>query len=247
MPTDTATDTAIKWAERVLAPLHRYHRFAVEGLEHIPSSGGVLLAVSHSMATYDGFLLGLEIHRQRGRLMAALGDDLLFKIPGTRQMSQALGIFPASPNAGLKLLSDGHLLGVAPGGMQEALRSYNSRYQVKWRQRRGFIRLAIRAQVPIVLSACPAADDLYDVYPSALTDQLYQRFRLPLPILRGLGPTLLPRPIQLTHHLSEPIAPPKYDAAGVEHPDSALEKLVDKHHAAVLQRMERLISEARQG
>ena len=33
--------------------------------------------------------------------------------------------------------------------------------------------------------------------------------RMPLPMLRGLGPTLLPRPIKLTHEISMPIFPPK--------------------------------------
>ena len=61
---------------------------------------------------------------------------------------------------------------------------------------------------PVVLAACPRADDVFTVYKNALTKQVYRALRVPLPVVRGIGPTLLPRPIPLTHFLSAPIEPP---------------------------------------
>ena len=52
----------------------------MEGIDSFPESGPVLLVTNHSLATYDGFLLGLEILNTKGRLSRGLGDDLLFKI-----------------------------------------------------------------------------------------------------------------------------------------------------------------------
>ena len=71
------------------------------------------------------------------------------------------------------------------------------------------VPITIEAQAPIILAACPAADDLYTLYDNMFTRFVYKKLRMPLPMLRGLGPTLLPRPIKLTHEISMPIFPPK--------------------------------------
>ena len=91
---------AIQRVRRVLEPLARYHRFSVQGLEHIPATGPALLAVHHTFATYDGFLLAGAIYDGTGRLPAGLGDDRIFDIPWLRDLARSVGIVPASPKAG---------------------------------------------------------------------------------------------------------------------------------------------------
>lgn len=198
---------------RILTPLARYHRHSVNGLEHIPTEGAALLVVNHSLATYDGFLFGGRVYEHTGRLPTALGDDMLFRVPGVADWVRSAGIRPASPGAGRRLLEEGNLLFVAPGGMWESLRPSRERYTVRWSQRKGFCRLALQAGVPLIVAACPAADDIYRIRASQLTDSIYRRFKAPLPIARGIGPTLLPRPVQLTHTIAPPIIPPPYDPA----------------------------------
>lgn len=210
-PAPLITPRAVENFRRILEPLARYHRHSVEGLEHVPMSGGALLVVHHSLATYDGLLLGGEIHEHTGRLPTALGDDKLFALPRLAEWSRAAGIRPASPTAGMEILAEGHLMFVAPGGMWESLRPSRERYSVRWSSRKGFCRLALRAGVPLILSACPAADDIYRVRASRLTDGVYRRLKVPLPIARGLGPTLIPRPVKLTHYVAPPLVPPPHD------------------------------------
>jgi 1-acyl-sn-glycerol-3-phosphate acyltransferase len=214
--TPIASPTTLRRARRILAPLARYHRFTVEGLENLPLTGPVLLAVHHSLATYDGFLIGSAIYEGTGRLPRGLGDDRIFQIPGLGALARDIGIVPASPEAGERLLREGHVLGVAPGGMWESLRPRDERRQSRWDNRKGFARLALRTGAPLVMAACPAADDLYTVYPNPLTDRVYRRVHLPVPIVRGIGPTVLPRPIKLTAYLSRPLFPPAYDPAHEE-------------------------------
>lgn len=201
----------VRSARRLLQPLARYHRFAIEGLEHIPREGPCLLVVHHSLATYDGFLLGAAIWDGTGRLPRGLGDDRIFQIPGLRDFALRIGLLPASPQAGERILRAGEVLGVAPGGMWESLRPRTERRRSRWEGRRGFARLALRTGAPMVMAACPAADDLYKVYPSRLTDAAYRHLHLPIPIARGRGPTLLPRPLPLTAYLSAPLVPPAWD------------------------------------
>jgi 1-acyl-sn-glycerol-3-phosphate acyltransferase len=232
---DTATPGAVQVFRATLEPLRRYHRYRAEGLENVPRTGGALIAVHHSFATYDGLLLGTSIYDATGRLPTALGDDLLFRIPWLARACRNSGIHPASPAEGERLLRDGHLLFVAPGGMREALRPSNQRYQVKWDRRKGFARLALRAGVPIIPAACPASDDVFRVYESRVTKIAYRRLKIPVPLVRGVGPTALPRPVRLVHYIGTPIVPPVWD------PDRE-DAQVDTLHAAATAAMIALLA-----
>lgn len=216
--------------DRLLSPLAALHRFRLEGAEHVPRAGACLLVVHHTLATYDGFLLGRAIHQATGRVPRGLGDDTIFKIPRLNRFALGVGLVPASPDAGERLLREGHLLGVAPGGMWEALRPKSERRTSRWGERRGFVRLALRTGAPILCGAVPRADDLFTVYPSRITDAVYQRHHLPLPVLRGLGPTILPRPLGLTGYLAPLIQPPVWDA---DREDEQVEALYTEAAAAM--------------
>lgn len=186
--------------------LRMYHRHEVVGLENIPEKGGGLIVVNHSLATYDIVLLWAAIYEQTGRLTRGLVDRLFYKVPGVGPFITGLGVAEGSPLNAARLLKSGELVCVAPGGMREALRPSSHRYKIDWGSRKGFARLAAEQGVPIILAACPRADELYDVFPSPLTRWAYERLKIPLFFARGVGPTPIPRPIKLTHYLSKPMA-----------------------------------------
>lgn len=234
---DPAGRDVLEVLRPVVEAVQRYHRHEVLGLENVPKTGGVLFAVNHSFATYDGILLGKELI-DHGRVPSALGDDLIFRTPRLRRWARTLGIVPASHDHGEELLRRGRLVMVAPGGMREALRPSDERYRIRWDRRKGFVRLALRAGVPLQLAACPDADRLYHVYENALTKVAYQRFHVPVPLLRGWGPTLIPRPVRLVHVVSELLHPEPIDEA-------RFEEQVDDWHATVVARMNELMDEGR--
>ncbi len=198
-------------AKAALLPLQRWHGHRVEGLEHIPREGPALVVVHHTLATYDAFLFGMAVFDTVDRPLRGLGDDQLFRLPGVRDWLHDMGIRPASPGAALALLRRGDLVFVAPGGMREALRPREARYRTRWEDRFGFVRLALRARVPVILAATPAADRIYSVFANPITDLVYEQLHLPLVVARGLGPTALPRPVRLTTYVAPPIAPPDID------------------------------------
>ncbi len=225
----------VQWARRLFEPLAHYHRFRAEGLDPFPRTGPCLLVVHHSLATYDGFLLGGSVWDTTGRLPRGLGDDRIFQIPGLGELARRVGILPASPQAGEQILRAGEVLAVAPGGMWESLRPRGERRRSRWEGRRGFARLALRTGSPIVMAACPAADDIFTVYASRLTDGVYRHWHLPLPFVRGLGPTLAPRPVRLTAYFSPPLVPPAWDP---EHEEAQVTQL----HAVASARMAELLA-----
>jgi hypothetical protein len=221
----------------VLDRLRSRHSYKVTGLSNIPE-GPCLIVVNHSLATYDVMLLMQEIFERLGRYPRGLGDKRLFQVPGVAQLVSYLGGVMASHGAGERLLDEGLLVVVAPGGMKEALRPKEERYQVRWSDRKGFVRLALRTGAPLVMAACPKADELYDVVESDLTRRIYDQFHLPVPILRGVGPGgLLPRKVRLSHILSEPIAPPEVDLTD----QSEFDKAVDSLHAECTRIMSELL------
>jgi 1-acyl-sn-glycerol-3-phosphate acyltransferase len=229
----------------LFGPLMRYHRFRVEGFEHLPSEGRALVIGTHAAVTYDLILVLIDVQQRTGRVIHGLADDLLFEAPILRstigRLGRGVGSAPASPASARDMLNRDRIVGVAPGGMWEALRPRTQRHQVRWERRRGFVRLALETRAPIVLSTCPRSDLVYDVYPSRLTDAVYRRFKLPLPLMRGVGPTWLPRPEPLTHYLAAPIPAPaiagaRATDAEVDAFHTVLRTAVDAHIAACCRR-----------
>jgi 1-acyl-sn-glycerol-3-phosphate acyltransferase len=217
-----------------LAPLAAYHRFKVAGAEHLPRSGAALLAVTHSAATYETILIVRELYRATGRIVRGLGDRAWFKVPVLGASMRKSGFINASYEAARPLLLAGEIVGTPPGGMNEALRTAKERFQVRWAGRKGFVRLALTTGTPVVLGACPAADLIYTVHPSRLTDWGYRRWKLPFFVMNGVGPTLVPRPIALCYHLAPPI-----EVTRIDSPSAAT---VDELHALVSRKMAELIA-----
>ena len=119
--------------------------------------------------------------------------------------------------------------------MREAIRDSTDRYQLYWRKRKGFARLATKAQSPIVLAACPRADDIYQIRKSRFTRSMYKYLKLPAPVATGIGPTMFPKPVPLTHVLSDPIMPPPHDCD---------DETIHRFHHILRQKMERLMERA---
>jgi 1-acyl-sn-glycerol-3-phosphate acyltransferase len=237
---DPTRESLHPWLKRMghkgFWPIRLYHRYNVVGLENIPRTGRAIMAVSHSFATYDGFLLAMAIYEATGRLPAGLGDNLIFKIPGLAYFAETVGIHPANHENGESLLDNERLLALAPGGMREALRPSSERYQIRWDRRKGFVRLSIKTNSPIILAACPAADDLYSIYEWSGTKVGYKQMKVPVPLFRGLGLSLIPRPVKLTHAISPPLHPPVYD-------ESCFDEQVDEFHAQIVETMKMLMAE----
>ncbi len=228
---------AFKAVELVLRTLSDYHQHRTVGLAHVPKSGPALLVFNHSLATYDPLLSQIPIYDELQRLLWGVVDRLMFRTPGLGRILHDIGLSDGTREHAVDLLARGELLGVAPGGMREALRDRRRKYQVDWKGRTGFVRVSVLSGAPVILGASPRSDDIFTVYENPVTPWIYSRLRLPAPLFRGLGPTPLPRPIKLTRFFSEPIPPP----AGKE---KVTEEEIVRHHAYLQDRMNTLMRQA---
>ncbi|HEU5056678.1 MAG TPA: lysophospholipid acyltransferase family protein [Kofleriaceae bacterium] len=238
LTTDRTSSPVFKTGLAALRRLGDYHQYRAYGLEKLLSTeGGLLVACNHSFATYDAVLLALAGYDISGRWFHAMADRLFFRIPVVSSFFTTMGFVEGTRATATELLMRGEVLGVLPGGMREALRPTDQRYTIDWRKRHGFVWLSMTTGTPIALAACPRADDIFSLLPNPVTPFVYDRFRLPLAVFRGRGPTPLPRPIPLHHLVSEPIHPPVA-------PDQVTERDVLAHHAHLTDRMNALMRAA---
>ena len=222
----------------VVEALRSYHQHEVYGLDHVPLRGPAIVATNHSLATYDIVLLMAAIYQHNHRISRSLIDRAFYVFPGLGELMERLGGIVGSPDNASTLLNNGEIICLAPGGMHESLRPSTERYKVYWERRRGFAKLAIETGAPIILAACPRADDIFKVYESSITKWVYEKFRLPFFLARGLGPTPLPRPVKLVHYLSKPMYPPK------KSDDPAVfKRQVYNFHRRLVQKMTALLSQ----
>jgi 1-acyl-sn-glycerol-3-phosphate acyltransferase len=131
-----------------------YFRGEVNGLENIPADGPVLLVGNHSGGTYiaDTFVFAQAFYDHFGaeREFHQLAHDLVFKVPGIRALLQPYGTVPASPDNMRSALARDAALLVYPGGDHESYRASWRSAEIDFAHRKGFVRLALELDVPIV-------------------------------------------------------------------------------------------------
>ena len=131
----------------------RYFDAEVRGVERLPS-GPVLLVGNHSggSLTPDTAALIAAWYRARGLddPLLLLGADPVFAIPGFKTLVRKVGLIPASHGNAERALAQGASVLVYPGGAHEAYRPWRDRNRLAFDGRHGFVRLALRAGVPVV-------------------------------------------------------------------------------------------------
>jgi 1-acyl-sn-glycerol-3-phosphate acyltransferase len=192
-----------------LAPLRHALNPFFRGVESLPLTGPILFVGNHTLfGVLDvGFLFG-EIFVRRGLYVRGLGDHLHFEVPGWANLVRKLGVVEGTPENCAELFRRKESVLVFPGGGREVAKRKGELYKLKWENRMGFARLAIRHGVPIVPFASVGVEDAFDIVldgdeilERTPLGQVFDRFGLRRnvmwPIVKGLGPTPLPRPERL--------------------------------------------------
>src|SRR5437763_2069382 len=130
-----------------------WFRGEVRGLGNIPEEGAVLLVGNHSGGnlTPDTGVFTLAFNAYFGveRPFYQLAHNLVLSMPGLSFLRK-FGTVAASPSNAEQALSSGAALLVYPGGDYEVHRPIWERHKVDFNRRKGFIRLALEHNVPLV-------------------------------------------------------------------------------------------------
>jgi 1-acyl-sn-glycerol-3-phosphate acyltransferase len=203
----------IERLERWLRPLSTWFRTEVEGAEHLPA-GGALLVSNHGPMGFDATELVFGVYRQTGRMPRGLAEWNFFRVPFVKSLLERAGHLAGTRENAVTALQGGDLVLVYPGGAREALKGERQRYQLIWEKARGFVKVALRAGVPIVPVAGIGVDDYYKVLrePEDMAETPLGKLitgalghsKYAFPALLGLGP--VPLPTKLRFVIGEPIS-----------------------------------------
>lgn len=227
------TDTDRRIIDALIAPPRAWFSPRFYGMENFPLEGPVLLVGNHSLAGgTDAPLLAHEILVRHDRLVRGLAENVLIDVPGLRDVLHRWGIVRGNRRNCTTLLEQGEAVAVFPGGGREAMRGKGQKYQLMWEGRTGFAKMAIATGAPIVPIAMVGGDDVFDIvfdgdhpvmFPlRKAVEGLGLRSTLTPPLIRGLGPTLVPKPERFYFSLGTPIDTgawrdiPDTDAAATE-------------------------------
>lgn len=240
---------------RALGPAY-FHARTLD-VENVPPEGPVLLVGNHNggIVTIDSFLAAIAIAdaHGEGRAPFALGHDFLFDDPVLRRYAGRLGILRACHESACVALRAGRSVLVYPGSDWDAFRPFRDRNRVVLAGRKGFLRLALREQVPIVpvISAGSHAQFIVlargerlaritHVHRLARTDVLPLVFSLPWGLTSGFLP-YIPLPARITIAFGEPIRWPDLPASAADDP-SALARCYSEVEARMQSILDRLVA-----
>lgn len=223
---DGPSTAALDRAGRFLRPLLAAFDPCFVGLDRVPRSGGNVFVGNHTMiGMLDYAILYIELYRRLGVTLWSLADHFHFTVPLWRDLLLANGTFDGTHENCAAVLARGGNLVVFPGGAREVTRRSGEQNTLLWGDRSGFARMAMANDASIVPVAFVGGDDWYRIVydtnrilGTRLGDAVDARFRrhgmnidgyVPS-IIRGIGPTLLPRPERLYYWFGDPIDPAEF-------------------------------------
>lgn len=177
----------------------RYFDATMDHADRLPATGGALLVGNHAMTGLDGFVLGALVGKETGRYVRFLGERNLWRIPLLGPVLDALGAVPGEREVAVKMLQEGELVGVYPGGIDDSWKITDThRYRLQWGDRRGFAKVAMAAGVPILPVAAHGIDGMYDVVARErwVGRRLLGSSRYDLPLALGWKGTPIPKPVR---------------------------------------------------
>lgn len=232
-------------APKVKRLFQKWFGLSIEGMDVLPSgpflgvgnhSGGVMIP--------DTIAWLAEYHSASPKqpLLTLAHPAIFSAYPNrlTRYMSR-LGAIRADARMALQALRSGYSVQVYPGGDNDACRSYLKRNKIVFANRTAYVKLAKKADVPIVPVVAIGAHEvfcvLWDGVPLAKLLGLDRRFGLkafplslclPWGVWLGPHPGFLPLPVKISLRVLEPIQPQGSVEEIDEHVRQAMQTALDE-------------------
>lgn len=214
---------SIRRLARITALQRWYFAPTLEGAGHVNPGRPALFVGNHALfGVIDSPLFVYELYRQTGVFPRSLGDYFHFHVPGWREQLLRFGAVPGTRENCRQLMENGQFVLVFPGGAREVAKRRDELNRLVWKQRTGFAHMAIEQGYDILPFASVGCDETYkiladadDILETRLGRWLLSRPRLRdglrggdllMPLVRGVGPTLIPRPEPFRFRIGAPIS-----------------------------------------
>lgn len=202
--------------------MNRYFRLEIDGFDQLPDEPALLIGVhSGGPLTMDAWtvLMAWWRHFGEARTLHGTAHDVLMNAPVLGEYFRRLGVISPSRENIQAAFDKGDDVVLWPGGEVDAYRSWGKRDKAVLGGRKGFIRMAMRAGVPIVPVATIGGHDTLFVLSEgrglAKLLKLKERMRsdvAPITLSWPLGIALhltpfqhIPLPAKIRTELLEPI------------------------------------------
>jgi 1-acyl-sn-glycerol-3-phosphate acyltransferase len=192
----------------------------IDGWEKLPPPPALLIGV-HAGAPFvwDAWTVGIQWWRHFGteRILHGTAHDALMAAPLVGKYFRKMGVLPAAADSISGALAAGRDVALWPGGERDSLRKWTQRDEAVLAGRTGFVKMAIRAGVPIVPVATVGGPDSMPVLltgrrvASALKlDKVanLKMFPIALQAPWGISPAMLPElplPTKIRTAFQDPI------------------------------------------
>jgi 1-acyl-sn-glycerol-3-phosphate acyltransferase len=216
-PEGIELDINYKVVKRLFNPL-------ILGADNIPNRP-CLFVGNHSLFALDGMVLNPLFLKELGRFPRAMGDKFLFTNNRVaRQVLKSGGVM-GHPEVCGALMKDRRDLLVFPGGAHEAVKPASQVYELQWKERYGFVKLAAKYGYTIMPFGLVGPDEFYGHYmegqdlPDSALGKLLRRMGLlhddirsdilpPIPV--GALGTPFPKPQRCYLGFGEPLNLTRY-------------------------------------
>lgn len=190
-------------------PIYRYFRPVLHGIEELPS-GRVLVIANHSgQLPFDGIVLCLAtlLDLDPPRLLRPMAERWFPTLPVINEIFSRSGVALGDPINCRNLLEADNAMLVFPEGARGLGKLWKDRYQLE-SFGRGFMRLALQTEAPIVPVALVGAEEsIISIHNARRLARLlgFPYFPVP-PLLPLLGPlAYLPLPTRFHFYFGDPM------------------------------------------
>lgn len=173
---------------------HYFHA-CTDGWHHVPQQALFVGSHNGGLAAPDLVMLMVDWFRRFGyqRPMYGLMHAKIWQLnPTVASLAGQCGAIPAQPKFAIAALQRGANVLVFPGGAQDVFRPHHQRHQIQLMGRTGFIKLALREQVPIVPVISWGAHDTFIVLDNCYQQAQWLNQRGLLPWILGIDPEVFP-------------------------------------------------------
>jgi len=222
IPIEDFRPPSLRTMARVTVLQRRYFAATLEGAENVdPQRPGLFVGNHALMGVLDSPLFVYELYRQTGVFPRSLGDHFHFPTPVWGKLVTRFGAVPGTRENCRRLMESGQHVLVFPGGAREVAKRRDEINKLVWKKRTGFVYMAIEQGFDIIPFASLGCDEAYDIVYDGDdfangwlgkrllgNDKINSLMRggdLFMPLVKGIGPTLLPKAEPFRFAIGKPI------------------------------------------
>jgi 1-acyl-sn-glycerol-3-phosphate acyltransferase len=216
--------------KKFIAPFKFYFDPQYFGIDEIDASRPAMYVTNHTvLGLLDGYPFGIELYLRKGIFLRGLTDSMHHHVPYWRDyLRDRLGAVEASRENCQALIERGDSLIVFPGGTREICKKKGDEYVLKWSDRTGFVRMAMKNGYDIIPVAAVGGEEAYTVVKDSndfvkestlgkfmnqtgIMKSVFKDGELFPPIIHGIGNTIIPRPEKLYFAFGKRISTNRYE------------------------------------